>query len=192
MFVDYLTVMLINVVAGLVIMALFVFRYLDGDRKRMAPGLLASGALSVVTSLHMIFTWPLPGSYNIAFGELALLFGLLFLALGVACLAEWDLLSLAIYAVFAGAAAVVVGLRIFSLKMTSAPLLAAGGFVLTGLATAASLPVYYLRKQPWARALAALALLGSAVIWAVIGYLAYWGHLDSFSKWVPEVMRAKP
>jgi putative membrane protein len=27
------------------------------------------------------------------------------------------------------------------------------------------------------------------VIWAFTGYLAYWEHLESFSKWVPLTMR---
>ncbi len=193
MFVDYLTVMLVNMIAGLVIMALFVYRYLDAERRKVAPGFLMSGSLSLVTGLHMILTWPLPGSYNIAFGEMAVLFGLLFLFLGIAILAEWDLLTLAIYAVFAGAASIVIGVRILNRGMTSAPLLASGGFVLTGIAAVISLPVYYLRKYRLVRILAALALLGAAAIWAGVGYLAYWGHLESFAKWVPDaMMRVKP
>ncbi|HET7839716.1 MAG TPA: DUF981 domain-containing protein, partial [Rectinemataceae bacterium] len=188
MFVDYLTVMLVNMIAGLVIMALFVYRYMDGDRKKVAPGLLMSGALALVTGLHMSLTWPLPGSYNIAFGEMAVLFGILFLFLGIASLADWELLTLAIYAVFAGVASIVIGIRIFDLKMTSEPLISAGGFVLTGLAAVISLPVYYLRRFRLVRILASLALLGGAAIWAAIGYLAYWAHLANFAKWAPDAM----
>ena len=65
MFIDYLTLMLMNLSAGLVIMAFFVFRFLDKDRKKMVPGFLASGFLALITGLRVIFTWPLPGSYNI-------------------------------------------------------------------------------------------------------------------------------
>lgn len=193
MFVDYLTVMLVNMVAGLVIMALFVYRYIDSDRKKTAPGFLMTGSLALVTGLHMILTWPLPSSYNIAFGEMAVLFGILFLFVGICSLAGWDLMTLAIFALFAGAASIVIGFRILNLKMTSAPLLAWGGFVLTGLMAVSSLPVYYLRKYKLVRALAAIGLLGAALIWASIGFLAYWGHLESFAKWAPDAaLRVKP
>jgi putative membrane protein len=185
MFVDYLTLMLVNLVAGLAIMALFVFRYLDSDRKKMAPGLLASGAVAVVSGFRMTFTWPIPGSYNIAFGEMTLLFGVLLLGLALALLFEWDLLTLGIYAIFAGAASILIGTRIMNLRMTNEPLLAGGGFILTGLAGVLSLPVYFLRKRPVVRILAAILLLGCAAIWAVVGSLAYWGHLEAFSKWAP-------
>jgi putative membrane protein len=183
MFIDYLTVMLINIAAGLVIAALFVFRHLDSDQKKMAPGLLISGSLSLILGLAETLAWPIPGSYNIAFGEMALLFGILLVGLSLALLFGWDLLSLGIYAIFAGAASVLVGVRIWDLKMTSEPLVAGGGFVLTGLAGILSLPVYYLRKHPVVRILAAILLLGCAAIWATTGYLAYWGHLSAFSKW---------
>jgi len=190
MFIDYLTLMLFNLSAGLVIMAIFVFNYLDKDRKKMAPGFLASGLLSLVTGFHVIFTWPLPGSYNIAFGEMAVFFGVLFLVAGLAVLFEWDLFTLGVYAVFVGAASIELGIRIFVLKMTSEPLVAAGGFILTGLMAVLTLPVYYLRRFVVVRGLAALGLLGSAAIWVMTGILAYWQHLVAFSKWVPAFMPA--
>jgi len=188
MFIDYLTVMLVNLAAGLAIMALFVLKYINGDRKKLAPGLLVSGFLALVTGLHEIFTWPIIGSYNIPFGEMSVLFGVLFLAAGIAVLKEWDLLSLGVYAVFAGAAAILLGIRIYSLKMTSEPLVAAAGFILTGLMAVLSLPAYYLRKSLVVRVLAALALFGAAAIWASFAGLGYWAHLQNFSKWLPPTM----
>jgi len=79
MFVDYLTLMLVNMAAGLAVLALFVLKYIDGDRKKLAPGLLVSGFVALVTGLHMIFAWPIIGSYNIPFGEMSVLFGALLL-----------------------------------------------------------------------------------------------------------------
>jgi putative membrane protein len=188
MFIDYLTLMLINISAGLFIMALFVFRYFDSERKRTAPGFLITGFVSLLTGFHEIFTWPIPGSYNIPFGELATLFGVIFFGLGLALLLDWDLLTLGIYATFAGAASIVLGARIYDLRMTSEPLVASAGFILTGLMALLSLPVYFLRKHLLVRILASLGLLGAAAIWATIGYLAYWQHLQAFSKWVPALM----
>jgi putative membrane protein len=192
MFVDYLTIMIINIVAGLIITGIFVLLYLEKDRKKVAPGFLVTGFISTVTGLHLIFTWPLPGSYNIPFGEMSLFYGILFFVAGIAVLRDWDLLTLAVYAVFAGASSILLGVRIFSLKLTNEPLVAMLGFVLSGLAGVLSLPVYLLRKSPVVRILAALLLLGAAVVWAIVGYAAYWDHMAAFGKWLPPVMRAPP
>ena len=69
MFIDYITLMLINMVAGLVLLADFVYRGLDGaNPKRWIPGFGLVGAIALVTGLHMTLTWPVPGSFNISFG----------------------------------------------------------------------------------------------------------------------------
>ena len=49
MFVDYLTIMLVNLSAGLVVLALFVFKYLEEDSKKVVPGMLISGFIGTVT-----------------------------------------------------------------------------------------------------------------------------------------------
>jgi putative membrane protein len=185
MFIDYLTLMLINMAAGLAILALFVLRYLDGDRKKLGPGLLVSGFVALVTGLHMIFTWPIIGSYNIPFGEMSVLFGVLLLGGAISVFKGWELFSLGIYATFAGAASIVAGVRIYTLGMTSEPLVACGGFALTGLMGVLSLPVYYLRRYRAIRILATIALIGAAAIWALFAFLGYWAHLATFAKWVP-------
>ncbi len=188
MFIDYLTVMLINMAAGLAILALFVLKYLNGDRKKLAPGFLVSGFVALVTGFHEIFTWPIVSSYNIPFGEMSVLYGVLMLAGGVALFRSWELLSLGIYATFAGAASIFLGIRLFSLKMTSEPLVAMGGFALTGLMGVLSLPVYYLRQSKVVRILATIALFGAAAIWTAFAFLGYWAHLENFAKWTPATM----
>jgi putative membrane protein len=188
MFIDYLTLMLINMAAGLAILALFVLKYINGDRKKLAPGLLVSGFVALVAGLHEIFTWPIIGSYNIPFGEMSVLYGVIMLGGAIALLRGWELLSLGMYATFAGAASIVLGIRLLSLKMTSEPLVAAGGFALTGLMGVLSLPVYYLRQHKVVRILAALALVGAAAIWTIFAFLGYWAHLANFAKWIPATM----
>jgi putative membrane protein len=83
-----------------------------------------------------------------------------------------------------------LGIRIYSLKMTSEPLVSMAGFVLTGLLGVLALPAYVLRKSVIVRILAALGLVGASAIWAMLGYLAYWAHLANFSKWVPTLFQA--
>src|SRR4030042_2280397 len=132
MFIDYLTVMLINLVAGLLLLALHLVAFMERNPKKLAPGFLLTGFIGAATGLHMTLTWPLPGSHNIAFREMSLLFGALFFFAGLALLREWDLLGLGIYAVLAGVAAVVVGARILNLGLTKQPLVTFLGFLLTG------------------------------------------------------------
>jgi putative membrane protein len=185
MFVDYLTLMLVNLVAGLLLLALHLVFFIEREPKRLAPGFLLTGFLGAATGLHMILKWPLPGSYNIAFGDMSLLFGALFFFAGLALLREWDPLSLGIYGVLAGVAAVVVGSRILNKGMTSEPLVAFLGYLFTGVGGILVLPAYLLRKSLALRIVVALVLLAGAAVWALIGYGSYWIHLESFAKYFP-------
>jgi putative membrane protein len=191
MFIDYITLMLVNMVAGLVLLAGFVYVGLDGTNpKRWIPGFGIVGAIALVTGIHMILTWPVPGSFNISFGETSVMFGALYMAASIAIAMSWDLLTLAIYGFFAGLTSIVVGLRIINLGQTRQPWVAGIGFILTGLGGVLAAPtLVYLRDSKGWRIFGAIVLLIAALIWAIIGYRAYWGHLESFSDWQPPVMR---
>lgn len=190
MFIDYITLMLINMVAGLFLLAYYVYQGLDGtDQKRWIPGFGITGGVALATGLHMIWTWPIGGSFNIAFGETTVLFGILFVGSAIALAQGWDLLTVAIYAFFAGLVAIVVGLRVINLGLTKQPLLAGIGFILTGLGGVFAAPTLYLKTNRTWRLIGAAVLILAALIWALIGYMAYWGHLDTFQKWVPTPMR---
>ena len=185
MFIDYLTLMLINLVAGLLLLALHLVAFMERNPKKLAPGFLLTGFLGAATGLPMILKWPLPGAHNIAFGEMSLLFGALFFFAGLALLREWDLLGLGIYGVLAGLAAVVVGARILNKGMTQAPLLTFLGYLFTGAGGILVLPAYLLRRSLALRVVVALVLLAGAAIWALSGYASYWAHLESFAKYFP-------
>jgi putative membrane protein len=185
MFIDYVALMLVNLSASLVLLALFVLKFLSSDGKRLAPGFLVTGFIAAATGLHMIFTWPLPSSYNIAFGELYVMFAVVIFVVGLALARGWDLLPLSIFAVFAGLASVVVGVRIAQRGMTNSPPLATLGFVLTGLAAILSLPLYMAKNSRILKAVVIVLLVAAAAIWAFIGFGAYWKHLESFAGWKP-------
>jgi putative membrane protein len=192
MFIDYITLMLINMVAGLVLLAGFVYQgAVHSNAKQWIPGFGVAGAIALVTGLHMTFTWPIGGSYNIAFGETSILFGILFVGTSIALAMGWDLLSLGIYAFFAGLAAVVIGVRLINLELTKLPLLSGLGFILTGLGGLAATPtlLYFKLNRTW-RILGTVILLAAAFIWAFTGYFAYWNHLEGFQKWVPQPLRS--
>jgi putative membrane protein len=192
MFIDYLTLMLINMTAGLLLLAYYVYRGIGAeDVKPWVPGFTMTGFIALTTGLYMSFTWPLPGSHNIAFGEMSVMFGTLFLGAALALWKGWKMSTVSIYAVFAGLAAIVIGARVINLGMTRSPVISGIGFILTGLGgffawlCCLAEPVLSLRTNRTLRAVGALVLIVAAVIWAFTGYAAYWEHLESFSTWVP-------
>ncbi len=193
MFIDYLTLLLINMAAGYAILACFVFRGLDSDHeKAYVPAFAITGLVAVVMGAHMCAAWPLPGPYNSAFGETSVMLGVLFLGGALAVAKGWPLHALGIYAVFAGLAAMVVGVRILQLGLTKSPGISGTGFLLSGLGGLLVLPVLMLRKVRLVRVLAAVVLLVAAIIWARTGLLAYSGHMESFGTWQPATMQQAP
>jgi len=189
MFIDFLTLMLTNLVVSLVLFALFMGRLIDTEPKKMIPGFLLTGFIALVAGFRMIFTWPLPGPYNFPYGEMTVFYGGLFFTAGLAILWGWDLITIGIYAFFAGIAAVIIGARIIDLKLTNEPALAAAGFILTGISAILTLPALYFRKVRVLRLVLAVILLVCAALWAFTGYAAYWQHFDAFAKWTPATMK---
>jgi putative membrane protein len=181
---------MINLVAGTVLLAYYLWRGIDEkDQRPYAAAFFGVGLLSLVTGLQLSFTWPLPGSYNVGYGDTTTLFGVVFLATSLALWQGWNLLPVSIYAFFAAIDALIVGVRIWSLQLTQEPLISAVGFVLSGLAGLGVFPFFmWFRKNKTVRWIGILLLLGTAVLWGITFYGSLWGHMASFSKWVPATM----
>lgn len=177
--IDYVTLMLVNMAAALVLIGFFVLQARErSDNKGWAIPFLMSGLVAAVTGFVMSFTWPLPSPYNIAFGEMTVLFGVLLLGAGVAIAKGWDLFPLCFYAVFAGLAAILVGVRFIDLGLSSMPRLSGTGFILTGLCGVCSGFAVKFRSHVCVRLCGAIVLFAAAAIWLYIGGIAYWGHLN--------------
>ena len=188
--IDYLAVMLVSVGAGLAILALYLYLAPAPEhRPTWGFGFGATALILAETAIPMIVTWPLPGSYNVAYGEPALMFGALFTVAGFALVFRLDLLGPAIWGFFAGIAAIVVGANIIGMHMSSSPDVAGVGFILAGLGGVLTLPAVALSKQRWIAVLAAIVLAVAAVIWLYTGYLSYPGHMADFAKYVPAYMK---
>lgn len=190
MFIDYLTLIMINMVAGTALLAYYLWKGMDEQDQRPYAAIFSMlGLMAIVTGLHMAFTWPLPGSYNIAFGEATALFGVVFLATGIALSQGWSLVPTAIYAFFAGVDAILVGARIINLGLTKEPIMSAIGFILSGLGGVASAPFFmWFKNNRTVRMLGVLLLVVTAALWAFTFYGSLWGHLEAFGKWVPATM----
>jgi putative membrane protein len=177
-FIDYVSLMLINMAAGLVILALFISRDIDRENNQFwAPAFALPGMIAAVCGFAMVFSWPLPKPYNIAYGETSVLLGFLFLAAAWSIAKGWQLFPLGIYSFFAGIAAVIIGIRIINLGLTLTPFVSGVGFILTGSGGIFAEIVILGRRSRLLRTIGALVLLAAAVIWALTAYLEYWTHL---------------
>lgn len=193
MFINYLSLMLVNMAAGLMVLAGYLFWGLDGKEKACeacngrgwAAAFFATGMIAFCCGLHMTLTWPLPGSYNIAFGEPSVLLGILFLSAALTVAQGWGLIPVCIYAVFAGITSVVVGVSIIGLNLTKAPLVAGAGFILTGAAAILFAPSVWFRRNQLLRSMVILFLVVSSGLWMIMGVKAYQGHLAMFVNWQP-------
>lgn len=188
--IDFLTLLLINMTAGFVLLALYLYNgIVSSDQRKWISGFLITGFIALINGLWIIWHWPLPGSYNIAYGEMSVLFGALFFGFAIAIMKEWGIFSVTIYGIFAGLASITIGLRILNLNMTKNPLISGIGFILSGLVGVLSCPVYIFKDIKAFRYIVILIILITAGIWAMTGYMAFWDHLATFSKWIPATMK---
>jgi len=190
MFTDFITLMLVNMAAGLLILAIFLLKgFGSPGEKAWAPALGMVGLVGLAAGGYMALTWPIRnmGEHNLtwanpAFGEMSALLGILFLGAAVAVAKEWTLMPVAIYGVVAGIVAMVLGVRIFDVGLTQSPLMTAAGFLLTGLGGPLVLAVVLAPTRHFLRAATAICLVPAAGIWFMTAILGYWGHMEMFSK----------
>lgn len=187
MFVDYLTLIMVNLIAGTALLAYFVFTGLKPN-KGLVAGFGIVGLIALVVGLHLTFTWPLPGSYNIIYGEATTLFGAVFLGAALALAKEWDLYPVTLYAFFAGIYAVIAGWQIIAQGLTKAPIPSGLGFILAGLGGVFSPIALKFKENKLLRWIAIAVLLATIVLWGVTWYVSLSSHIQSFSKWVPDSM----
>ena len=199
MFVDYLTVMMVAVVAGAVLTIVYGLMFLDAPLADQRPWGWAFGIVGLllgVTGLHLVLTWPLPGAYNIVMGEPALYFGLVFLGTAFAIRAGESLMPLAVLAIFGGLANIFLSIAMLVHGLSRNPPLWALAYAAIGLAAVlAPLVVHKVRALRWVPLVAGGLLAIGALIFALGGYGAYLEHTSAeggFAKWVPPAMRQGP
>ncbi len=195
MFMDYITLMLVNMAAGLLVLAAFFVFGLDRPGQRnWAAAFAAVGIVALAMGYHMTTTWPIPdlskaGPHmsnlkfaNVAFGETTVLLGAIFLALSLATAMGWELMPVGVLAVLPGLAAIVLGAAISHGNLTQSPALTTAGFVLSGLGGLLAPLAIGLRKMNMVRYGMAVILLAASGIWTLVGMGAYWMHIENFSK----------
>ena len=136
------TLVLVAVVLGYVtIVGLFAMRKndakgLSGTLKGSAVPLGAIGGIATFIGLWSEIAWPLPGSYNILFSDVYLLFGATLVILAVSIAFSLKLQYAGLFAVVAGGMSIAYGWNGYQLGLTKEPFdmfLLYAGFGLTGL-----------------------------------------------------------
>jgi putative membrane protein len=182
---DFVTLLLANMAAGLVVLAVYFLRLPVETRHGYGIALLLSGIVAAVGGFYMSFIWPLPGAYNSLFGELSVLLGTIFAAVGWSLMTNGRLTGVAIYALIPSILAVMLGMRVLGLGMTAQPLMAAIGFWLTGVGgLLAAVAVFTaLRRGP--SVVAGIVLVLAAGVWLLVATASFWMHMQSFSDYKP-------
>ncbi len=176
--IDYVTLLLINMSAALVVLAAFLRWGLDRpDNRNWAPAFGISGLVATVAGLAMVFTWPIPAPFSMAYGEMSVLFGVLFLGAAWALAAGWRLLPLGYYAVLPGLVAILLGIRILDLSLTPVPLLPGLGFILTGLSGVGAVAMLRWPDIRGLRIAGIVVTLAATGIWLLTAFPAYWLHM---------------
>jgi putative membrane protein len=176
--IDYVTLLLVNMVSALVVLAFFLWWGLGReDAGHWAPAFGICGLVATIAGFAMTFTWPIPKPFSMAYGEMSVLLGVLFLGVAWALTRGWSLLPLSIYAFFAGWAAMVIGVRFIALSLTPMPLLPGTGFILTGLGGVGAGVVLWKHDAKGLRLAGALVMLAAAALWAFTAGMAYWAHV---------------
>lgn len=177
--IDYVTLMLANMIGGLLVLAAFlIWGYESAQQRSWAPAFGVAGLVATVCGLVMAFTWPIPAPFAMAYGEMSALLGVLFLGAAWALAAGYDLRPLGIYALFPGFAAILIGVQMIRLSLTPTPEIAGIGFILTGLGGLGAWVTLWKREIRALRLLGTLVLLAAAGIWALTTAMAYWMHMN--------------
>ncbi len=190
MFIDYVTIQLISAASGLLFAAIYAIKFEAPLKSRISwiYAFWMVGAIMLITGLEMIFTWPLPGAYNIIFGEPSVWFGMLLIVLGLAIRSDSDLLPVTLLFMIGGLINLVISGDILIYNMTQSPLLAFIGFLTSGIG---AFLVPFGLKSKSVRWIIAILLIIAAVVFAVTGFGAYYQHAGDFAHWVPLTMKGK-
>lgn len=148
------------------------------------------GIVVLVTSLFGQFAWPLPGSYNILFYDVYLMFGVFLIGAAWIIHSKLRLEYLGFFALLIGAMTVFYGYSGYKLGMTSSPIALLGLYTLFGVAGILGYPVTLMfdRMQDKKKsglgwilvfALFALALVLGSLLAVYIGVSAVPAHLAS-------------
>ncbi|MGC8676086.1 MAG: DUF981 family protein [Candidatus Micrarchaeia archaeon] len=185
MFVDPLAIMLLGVSASVSLIIYYIFAAVAGKRamQGIAVPMFVLGAFDFLSGFYMSFFWPLPGAYNMLFGDPMLFLGIIMLAGGFALYNNIDPKPISIIGLLFGiyVIAEAYGMLAFSLE-PPADMLPAFSFLLVSGISALISPIVY--ANPKGNGKLAYYLLAALLVIVVllamlIGITSIIGHLKS-------------
>lgn len=186
MFIDYVTLLLANMSIGMTLLGIFLIKPLNGaDSRSWAPPFLVAGLIAFTFGMHMAVTYPLPGAYNLFFGETSVLLGAIFLGVGLSSAMNRPITPLAPMMAISSVVAVILGARILNMAMTSQPLMSGAGFILSGISGLLTACAVLWSKNRGLRLLAAILLFACAALWLFVAAGGYWMHAETLNGWQP-------
>ncbi|CAC12297.1 conserved hypothetical membrane protein [Thermoplasma acidophilum] len=190
-FIDSLAVMLLALGMTTAIGGMYFLFSALGNEKRIEGLLMPAvgvGLFDFMSGFVMSFTWPLPSSYNMLFGDPLLMAGLLLMISAIAYYKHYDISSVSILLFFLGIYVIIeaVGIVNYHLESGDNLLAAMGLYIVDGIAAILS-PIMYIdqKKGKIAYMIEAAILIIGTLIALFIGYTAIYGHLLDFIKYFP-------
>jgi putative membrane protein len=191
MYIVYVTLMNANMAAALFLLAVFIYKgiYSEGARN-FVPAFTITGAVATATGLHHAFTAPMPGSWNIVFGEPSILIGVLLLAAAWSISKGYSFAPLGVYGAMAGIVAIVIGYMVIDLELGRNSLPTGLAIIVAAVPGVLSLPAAVLAKSNpgLSRIFQYLAIIFLVVAAGMLAYTSingYMSHLDSFQDFTP-------
>lgn len=144
--IELFVISLVSVVSAYMTGAAFISYRRNGTKdieEILKPGIFPLGILGsfiMIMGYYGEMAWPLPGSYNILFGDPFILLGLVITAIAVALGLKQRLQLVGVLAFFSGLIAIYYGANAYSQGMTSEPLAMFGMYLAFGLTGVFTLP----------------------------------------------------
>jgi len=192
-FIDPLAIMLIGLGMGILLVAFYfllsVLGKIETARNKLAMPAMAIGFFDFISGFLMAFTWPLPGGYNMLFGDPLLMFGLLLFTGSFMFYRDRDPSLMTILSFFLGIYVILGAYAIVLDQLEKgADFLPAFGLYLSSGIGALLSPILLLKPVGVSKILyyiEIIVLLVAAFVAFFIGYNALLEHLVSFAHYYP-------
>lgn len=189
---DYLDSMMWSIAASGIILGVAALRLrykastdsIEEEQKNLASGfgvaLGATGFYLFITGLSISFTWPFAfsgGAYNILFGGVGALGGLVLLSISAALFLRRGLQACSYFALVLGLYLIVDAYSIFTYKLTKDPMLSTLLYLAPAAALILSVPATHIENK-WSRWAFAIFAFLLAIAWLYFAYTVTPSHLQ--------------
>ncbi len=183
-FIDPLAVMLLSLGVSAALISAFFYEAAKGmDLKELVIPALIFGIFDFMSGFVMSEFWPLPGAYNMLFGDPIMILGMLLIAGSIMIYKGQNLRTLSIPGVMLGIYLFVESAAIVNFKLESGDNLfaAMGLYIMSGISAVYSVILFEKpeKDKKYLYYIAFILLALTALIALFIGYEAIYGHLQA-------------